>query len=138
MEAVIAAIYLGGGLEPVLGLVDRFLGDAFARAAAGTLGRDFKTLVQELAQARLRAAPRYRVVAEHGPDHSKVFEVEVELAGEVIGRGSGRSKKDAEQAAARVALEALAAGLPPPADAAALRAPDPAAAPAGGADRGEE
>ncbi len=60
-----------------------------------------------LAQSRLRASPRYRVIAEHGPDHSKVFEVELELKGEVIGKGAGRSKKDAEQAAAKLALEAM-------------------------------
>jgi ribonuclease-3 len=107
MEAVVAALYLGGGLEPVLCLLDRFLGEAFARAAAGTLDRDYKTQLQELAQSRLRASPRYRVTAEHGPDHSKVFEVELELKGEVIGRGQGRSKKDAEQAAAKLALEAM-------------------------------
>jgi ribonuclease-3 len=107
MEAVVAALYLGGGLEPVLALIDRFLGEAFARAAAGTLDRDYKTQLQELAQSRHRASPRYRVVAEHGPDHSKVFEVELELKGEVIGRGAGRSKKDAEQAAAKLALETL-------------------------------
>jgi ribonuclease-3 len=107
MEAVIAAIYLGGGLEPVLAVIDRFLGDAFARAAAGTLDRDYKTQLQELAQSRLRVSPRYRVVAEHGPDHSKVFEVELELKGDVIGRGVGRSKKDAEQAAAKLAMERM-------------------------------
>ena len=107
MEAVVAAVYLEGGLPAVLGLVDRFLGDAFARAAAGTLDRDYKTQLQELAQSRLRATPRYRVAAEHGPDHAKVFEVALELRGEVLGTGQGRSKKDAEQAAARAALEAL-------------------------------
>src|SRR5919206_190225 len=123
MEAVVAALYLGGGLSPVLALVDRFLGEAFERAAAGTLDRDFKTQFQELAQSRLRASPRYRVVAEHGPDHSKVFDVELELRGEVVGRGSGRSKKDAEQAAAQVALEALAAPEPAPAKPRRKRAP---------------
>ncbi|HSD22346.1 MAG TPA: ribonuclease III [Anaeromyxobacter sp.] len=108
MEAVVAALYLGsGGLAPVLCLIDRFLGDAFARASAGTLDRDFKTQLQELSQSRLRATPRYRVVAEQGPDHSKTFEVETELRGEVVGRGAGRSKKDAEQAAAKIALELL-------------------------------
>ncbi|GAO03270.1 ribonuclease III [Anaeromyxobacter sp. PSR-1] len=107
MEAVIAAIYHGQGLPAVLSFVDRFLGEAFARAAAGTLDRDFKTQLQELSQSRLRATPRYRVVAEHGPDHSKTFEVETDLRGEVLGRGAGRSKKDAEQAAARLALDAL-------------------------------
>jgi len=107
MEAVIAAVYLVGGLEAVLGITDRFLGEAFARAVAGTLDRDYKTQLQELAQSRLRATPRYRVVAEHGPDHSKTFEVETDLRGEVVGRGAGRSKKDAEQAAAKLALDAL-------------------------------
>jgi ribonuclease-3 len=109
MEAVVAAIYLEGGLPAVLAMVDRQLGEVFERASAGTLDRDYKTQLQELAQARLRLAPRYRVVAELGPDHAKVFEVEVELRGEVVGRASGRSKKDAEQAAARLAIEALAA-----------------------------
>jgi len=108
MEAVIGAVFLETGLSPVLQIIDRFLGEAFARAAAGTLDRDFKTQLQELAQSRLRSTPRYRVVGEHGPDHSKTFEVETELRGEVLGRGAGRSKKDAEQAAARLALEVLA------------------------------
>jgi ribonuclease-3 len=108
-EAVVAALYLGSGMEPVLTLLDRFLFEAFARAAAGTLDRDYKTQLQELAQSRLKATPRYRVGAEHGPDHSKVFEVEIEIRGEVLGRGEGRSKKDAEQAAARLALEGLGA-----------------------------
>jgi ribonuclease-3 len=113
MEAVIAAVFVGAGLEPVLGIVDRFLVEAFARATAGTLDRDFKTQLQELAQSRLRATPRYRVVAEHGPDHSKTFEIETDLRGEVVGRGTGRSKKDAEQAAARLALETLARRFAP-------------------------
>jgi ribonuclease-3 len=110
LEAVIAVVYVGGGLGPVLEIVDRFLGEAFARAAAGTLDRDYKTQFQELAQSRLRTTPRYRVVAEHGPDHSKTFDVELELRGEVVGRGAGRSKKDAEQAAAKIALEAMNGG----------------------------
>jgi ribonuclease-3 len=109
MEAVVAAVYLEGGLPSVLGLVDRSLVEVFDRASAGTLDRDYKTQLQEAAQARLRLAPRYRVVAELGPDHAKRFEVEVELRGQVVGRATGRSKKDAEQAAARLALEALAA-----------------------------
>ncbi|HZZ84555.1 MAG TPA: ribonuclease III [Anaeromyxobacteraceae bacterium] len=109
VEAVVASLYLQGGLAPVLELVDRFMGEAFERAAAGTLDRDWKTQLQELAQSRLRTSPRYRVVAERGPDHSKLFEVALELKGEVLGKGEGRSKKDAEQAAARLALEVLGA-----------------------------
>lgn len=129
MEAVIAAVYLASGLEAVLAVVDRFLGEAFARAAAGTLDRDFKTQLQELAQNRLRATPRYRVVAEHGPDHSKTFEVETDLRGEVVGRGAGRSKKDAEQAAARLALEGLARRLAAEGPTPAAPASAPGAAP---------
>ena len=109
MEAVVAAVFLDGGLAAVHRLVDPFLEDAYARAGSGAFDRDWKTQLQEQAQARYRTSPRYRVVAEVGPDHSKTFEVEVELRGMVLGRGTGRSKKDAEQGAARVALEALAA-----------------------------
>ncbi len=108
MEAVIAAVFLDRGLAGAHALVARFLGDAYAQAESGALDRDWKTQLQELGQARHRASPRYRVVAEVGPDHSKVFEIEVELRGAVLGRGSGRSKKDAEQAAARLALGLLA------------------------------
>jgi ribonuclease-3 len=109
MEAVVAAVYLEGGLAAVLALVDRYLGATFARASDGTLDRDYKTQLQEVAQARFGLAPRYRVVAERGPDHAKTFDVEVELRGEVVGRAAGRSKKEAEQAAAQLALETLAA-----------------------------
>jgi len=126
MEAVVAAVYLASGLGAVLSLIDRFLGEAFARAAAGTLDRDYKTQLQEAAQSRLRATPRYRVVAEHGPDHSKTFEVETDLRGELVGRGSGRSKKDAEQAAAKFALDVLAQRLAAEAEGASGDAAAPA------------
>ncbi len=138
MEAVIAAIFLDGGLAAVHRLVDPFLAEAYDRAANGQLDRDFKTQLQELAQARLRVSPRYRVLAEIGPDHAKTFEIAVELRGEELGRGAGRSKKDAEQAAARMAVEALAARgaeAPPPEAAPAApparpeQTPPPAAAP---------
>ncbi len=123
MEAVVAAVFLDGGLAAVHRLVDPFLEDAYARAGTGAFDRDWKTQLQEQAQARYRTSPRYRVVAEVGPDHSKTFEIEVELRGEVLGRGTGRSKKDAEQGAARMALEALAAlpvEAPPPVAAAVV------------------
>jgi ribonuclease-3 len=109
MEAVVAAVFVGSGLQSVLGIVDRFLGEAFARAAAGTLDRDFKTQLQELSQSRLRATPRYRVVGEQGPDHSKTFEVETELRGEVVGR-RGPIEEGREQAAARSRSSCSCAG----------------------------
>jgi ribonuclease-3 len=116
MEAVIAVLFLSGGLPAVLALVDRFLGEAFERAVAGTLDRDYKTQLQELAYGRLRAVPAYRIVEERGPDHAKVFVVEVEIAPDLVARGEGKSKKDAEQAAALRCLQTLnerLAGRPP-------------------------
>src|SRR5512138_3876805 len=107
MEAVIAVLFLDGGLPAVLALVDRFLGQAFERAVAGTLDRDYKTQLQELAHGRLKAVPAYRIVEERGPDHAKVFVVEVEVAPDLSARAEGRSKKDAEQAAALLCLRAL-------------------------------
>jgi len=127
LEAVVAAVYLSGGLGPVLDLLDRLLAEAFERAAAGRLDRDYKTQLQEVTQSRFRSSPRYRVVAATGPDHEKVFEVELLLRGQAMGKGSGRSKKDAEQAAARMALEALASGAVP-ADEGEHGAPPPAPA----------
>ncbi len=109
LEAVIAAMYLcGGGLPAVFAFVDRFFGTALAGVATGAQGDDYKSRLQEQAQSRLRASPRYRVVGESGPDHEKTFEVEVMIGEQTYARASGRSKKDAEQAAARLALQQLA------------------------------
>jgi len=131
LEALVAVMYLGGGMEPVLHFLSGTLAEAFQSASAGTLDRDYKTQIQEAAQSRLRAAPRYRVVAQTGPDHEKVFEVELELRGEIMGRGSGRSKKDAEQVAARQALERLVGrGADPAAGGLATPPPLPAVTPA--------
>lgn len=108
LEAVVAAIFLEGGLPLVLRFVDRFFGPAFERVGEAADDRDYKTQVQELAQARLRATPRYRVVEQRGPDHARTFVVALTIDGEIWGQGSGRSKKEAEQEAARNALAALA------------------------------
>jgi ribonuclease-3 len=107
LEAVVGAVYVGGGYAAALALVERLLGGAIAGAAAGAL-EDHKTRLQELAQARFRETPLYRVTSEKGPEHDKTFEVEVVVGGEVRGRGRGRNKKEAEQAAAGEALERLA------------------------------
>lgn len=107
LEAVVAAIYLAGGLARALEFVDRFFAEPLEAASAGNPDRDYKTQVQELAQSRLKVTPRYQILDERGPDHAKTFRVEV-LVGEVVyGRGEGRSKKEAEQWAASAALEAL-------------------------------
>ena len=105
LEAVIAAVYLTQGVVGAMALVDRHFAEALEGVAEGRSGDDYKTRLQELMQSLGRAPPRYRVVAEEGPDHAKKFEVEVSVGGEVFGRASGRNKKEAEQAAARLTLE---------------------------------
>ena len=81
----------------------------FAEVIAGVTPIDYKTELQELAQAHHKTTPRYRPVGPSGPDHQRVFTVEVSIAGEVCGQGVGRSKKEAEQAAARMAHAKLLA-----------------------------
>ncbi|MBL9036986.1 MAG: ribonuclease III [Archangium sp.] len=112
IEAVVGALYLSNGMDPVLAFVDRVFAEALDGVAAGRLGHDYKSRLQEDAQGRLKAAPRYRVVREHGPEHEKIFEVEVLIGTDVFARSSGRSKKEAEQAAARATLEMLHAKAP--------------------------
>jgi ribonuclease-3 len=106
-EAVLAAIYLDAGFdfarEWLLGLMQ----DAFEDALSGNRNRDYKTELQEIVQGEHSGKLTYRVAAEHGPDHSKRFDVEVLLGKKVIGKAEGTSKKDAEQNAARDALEKL-------------------------------
>jgi ribonuclease-3 len=110
MEAVIGAVYLDGGWEPAAVLVMGLLGDRIEEAAAGPGGQDYKTRLQELAARRFDQLPRYEVTDE-GPDHAKRFFATVLLGGVRHGRGEGRSKKQAEQGAAREAWHALTAIL---------------------------
>ncbi len=105
LEAVVAAVYLTQGVAGAMALVDRHFAEALDGVAEGKSGDDYKTRLQELMQRQGRVPPRYRVVAEEGPDHAKRFEVEVSVGSEVFGRAIGRSKKEAEQAAARKTLE---------------------------------
>ena len=103
-EALIAAIYLDGGLEAAGAFLRRELKDAIDAGSAQTLVRDYKSTLQEQLQALGRPLPEYRVSGEAGPDHRKIFHVEVVVAGEVLAAASGRAKKEAEQEAARLAL----------------------------------
>jgi ribonuclease III len=109
LEAIIAAVYLTQGVTGAMAVVDRHFAEALDGVAEGRSGDDYKTRLQELMQSQGRAAPRYRVVAEEGPDHAKTFEVEVSVGGDFFGRASGRNKKEAEQAAARKTLEMVKA-----------------------------
>jgi ribonuclease-3 len=106
-EAVLAAIYLDGGLPAAFAAVERHFGEVLAGLERGGGSVDHKTRLQEYAQAELRLVPRYRIVATTGPDHDKTFETEIVLGDEVLARGAGKSKKEAEQRAAAAALEVL-------------------------------
>lgn len=107
LEAVVGAVYLDGGLAPALGLVDRLFAGNLQQVLAGMGQFDYKTRLQEAVQGRLGLTPRYRVLGEVGPEHRKVFEVEVTVSEAWSAKGKGRSKKEAEQAAAREALEKI-------------------------------
>jgi ribonuclease-3 len=111
VEAVIAAVHLDGGLESSRRVVMRLFQHEFSEVASRRHRPgedDYKTQVQEWCQRRFDTLPSYAVVRESGPDHDKVFEVEVTVNGEVVGRGTGRSKKEAEQSAAKQALREAA------------------------------
>ena len=107
-EALIAAIYLDGGLAEAASFLERELGDAITSGAGDTVGQDYKSALQERLQALGRPLPEYRVAGEAGPDHRKMFSIEVVVAGEVLGSATGKAKKEAEQEAARLALAKFA------------------------------
>ena len=112
-EALIAAIYLDGGLDAAAAFLRRELKDAIDAGSAQTFAQDYKSALQERLQALGHPLPEYRVSGEAGPDHRKTFSVEVVVAGEVLGAATGRAKKEAEQEAARLALERLPATSTP-------------------------
>ena len=105
LEASIAAVYLSSGLEAAGAAVDHLFAPLFEQARNGAIGRDYKTELQELLQGVHGAAPGYQLLDAPGPQHARTFEVQVQFLGASLGKGSGRTKKEAEQAAARVALE---------------------------------
>jgi ribonuclease-3 len=106
-EALIAAIYLDCGIEVARRVVLTALDEALRTAATEQHRRDYKSALQEVTQARSRRAPLYRILAEEGQEHDKTFLAQALLDGVPIGQGSGKTKKEAEQAAARDALENL-------------------------------
>jgi ribonuclease-3 len=108
-EALIAAIYLDRGLPAARRIVRSALKPALAMVAADEYTRDFKSLLQEKTQADFRKTPHYVILNETGADHDKTFVARAQLGKKVIGEGTGKSKKEAEQAAALAALETLAA-----------------------------
>jgi len=107
-EALIAAIYVDGGLEAASAFLRRELKEAIDAGSEQTFARDYKSALQEQLQALGKGLPEYRIAGEAGPDHRKQFSIEVVCQGEVLGAATGKAKKEAEQEAARLALEKLA------------------------------
>ena len=103
-EALVGAVFLEGGMEAAEAFVLPFL-SSFLASRNGLLQRDAKSRLQEWAQANYKSTPSYIIVDETGPDHARVFTVDVLIKGEQRGRGTGRTKQAAEQAAAQAALE---------------------------------
>lgn len=108
LEALIAALFLDGGMEAAGKFVERFVvGDRLEQGVEAFPFSDFKSALQEYLQGRKKSQPRYLVVEERGPDHRKTFAVEVRVGRQTVARGEGSTKKNAEQSAAQAALKAL-------------------------------
>lgn len=104
VEAVLAAVYLDGGIGSARKIIQKFILDREEEKGGS---RDYKTALQELVQRESGQVLTYRLIGSIGPDHAKIFQVEVDLNGESVGAGEGHSKKEAEQNAARAAIEKL-------------------------------
>jgi len=106
-EAIMGAIYLEAGLEKVQNIAIELIENNHEEISLDSLFRDFKTTLQELTQARFGITPEYTVLASRGPDHQKEFDVGVFIEDKEYARASGKSKKIAQQEAARVAVDML-------------------------------
>ena len=112
-EAIVGAVYLDGGFTAARAVAERLLGPALDASDQG-LRLDYKSRLQERSQALMQQTPQYRVVKQDGPDHDKTFWVAIILAGNELGRAQGKSKKEAEQQAAALALVELDGPDPAP------------------------
>lgn len=106
-EAIIGAIYLDGGFTAAASFVLRQLSEQLALVESGDYIKDYKTLLQEVVQRNSDSRIHYEITAEHGPDHDKTFEITVLVNAKKLGTGHGKSKKEAEQLAAKQALTKL-------------------------------
>jgi ribonuclease-3 len=106
-EAIVGAVLLDSGLSKTRALVLRCLKPELAQLTSGKVALDSKSRLQQMAQSRWQRMPSYRTVAAEGPDHAKVFTVEVLVDDRALGQGKGRSKKEAESKAAQQALKAI-------------------------------
>ena len=106
-ESIIAALFLDSGFDRTAAFIGNLFTPLMTEGAATAVYRDYKTAVQEVCQIRFRDVPRYVLVSETGPDHDKRFETSLVIGERVIATGTGRNKKEAEQQAAKAALEVL-------------------------------
>lgn len=106
-EAVMGAIYLESGLKAVEKIVIDILQEAYPRIDLETLSKDYKTALQEMTQSLEGVTPEYEMIGSRGPDHKKMFEVQVSLHDRPLAKAVGKSKKDAQQKAAKIAIEKL-------------------------------
>jgi ribonuclease-3 len=106
-EAVIAAIYLDGGFNAVYPVVRHLFAPLFVEERELMAFYDHKTQLQEIVQAKWKVTPSYHLLSAHGPDHAKTFEVEVRMKGRILATATGSSKKEAEQNAAKAAIQAV-------------------------------
>jgi ribonuclease III len=107
-EAVAAAIYIDCGFEKTYKFLENIFGPVVEEGIKSVIYRDYKTALQEICQNRFKETPKYTLINEVGPDHDKVFEISLTVAGIITTTGTGKSKKEAEQRAARRALEEFA------------------------------
>jgi ribonuclease III len=107
LESIIAAMFLDTGFDRTAAFIGRLFTPLIGEGAAAAVYCDYKTAVQEVCQIRFRDVPRYALISETGPDHDKRFETSLVIGAQVIATGTGRNKKEAEQQAAKSALEAL-------------------------------
>lgn len=103
MEALIGAVYIDGGFDQAKRVIIKLFSSRIEDLGNKDMIHDFKSLLQELTQQRYKTIPAYRLVEEWGPPHDKVFRVSLAIRGEVVAHGEGKSKKEAEQRAAKVA-----------------------------------
>ncbi|MDR0582784.1 MAG: ribonuclease III [Treponema sp.] len=107
LEALIGALYLDSGFKAAYAFVSRYLAPEVDRVADTDYHQDYKSLLQEFCQRYFRTYPEYRMVKRSGPEHERIYWMEVGVNNKAYGPGMGRNKKSAEQEAARVAYEAL-------------------------------
>jgi ribonuclease-3 len=106
-ESIIAAMFLDAGFDRTAIFIGQLFAPLIGEETATAIYRDYKTVVQEVCQIRFRDVPRYVLISEIGPDHNKRFETSLVIGEQIIATGTGRNKKEAEQQAAKSALEAF-------------------------------